>query len=430
MATAMIMAMAMGEKRPRHRFATTIMAKSRRKPISGRAAGRGIALAVLTVVLAGASVGNSIANITADRSPELALRFSPLHPVALAAKADSEWRRGREDEATRLAIESIRSTPLSSAALQTLGLIEASADRDLAAARLLKHASRLNQREVPAQIWLFQQELFAGNIEAALLRLDTAMRVSEESRSTLFPLLAGAMTADDLTGSIASVFAKEPVWLQGFLRYAVHNRASLPNLARIIAMLPEDPTARTIPSQTALVAAMAKAGTYSEARAFLQEIAPARAGGAIRDPSFTAAGKYAPFDWDYVSAVGIGASPAATGGLRYVAEMGRGGPVVRQLILLDAGAYRLVTAGRTLTSNNDGSAVWSIRCAGEMPSDLVQLTVPSQPKEQAASASEAFVVPPSGCVAQWLELVIGATFSPGGVQGEVDMVQVLSASAG
>lgn len=429
MAMAMIMAMDTGGIRSRARPATKVMAKSKRMSINGRAVARGVALLVFAVAIAGASIGNSIANIAADRAPDLALKFSRSHSVALAAKAESEWRRGREDEARRMAIESIRSTPLSSNGFQILGLIEAADNHEAAAERLLKHASSLNQREVPAQIWLFQQGLFAGDIEAALLHLDSAMRVSQRSRSTLFPLLSGAMTADGLIRPIAEVFAREPVWLQEYLRYAIRNGASLPNLARIIAVLPEDSVARTTQSQTGLIAAMAKTGAYSEARALLREIAPARVGGPIRDPSFATAGRYAPFDWDYVGGVGMRASPAATGGLHYEAETGRGGAVARQLISLDAGAYRLVTAGRTLTSNKDGGAVWRIHCAGAVPSELVQLPVPSQPKEEAASASEAFVIPASECTAQWLELVIRATFSPGGVQGVVDMVQVQSASA-
>src|SRR3546814_5964911 len=100
------------------------------------------------------------------------------------------------------------------------------------------------------------------------------MRVSERSRPSLYSILASAIAADDLVGPVRELFAADPVWLQGFLLYAVQNSASLPNLARIIIALPPDSAARTVDRQSMLLRGLVAAGEFSSARTFMQAVAP------------------------------------------------------------------------------------------------------------------------------------------------------------
>src|SRR3546814_13333948 len=150
------------------------------------------------------------------------------------------------------------------------------------------------------------------------------MRISDWSSD-----VCSSDLADDLVGPVRELFAADPVWLQGFLLYAVQNSASLTNLARIIIALPPDSAARTVDRQSMVLRGLVAAGEFSSARTFLQPVAPVRARELVREPSFVINGPYATFDWAYPAGVTLGASARrnTTGCLRYYANRDQGGIV-------------------------------------------------------------------------------------------------------
>src|SRR3546814_1842431 len=107
-----------------------------------------------------------------------------------------------------LARRSIRATALSSEGFQVLGLVQSAEFEADRAAPVFEYSSRLSRREIPVQVWLLQQGLLNGDVEGALGRLDGAMRVSERSRPSLYPILASAIAADDFVGPVRELFAR------------------------------------------------------------------------------------------------------------------------------------------------------------------------------------------------------------------------------
>src|SRR3546814_13285222 len=83
------------------------------------------------------------------------------------------------------------------------------------------------------------------------------MRISDWSSD-----VCSSDLADDLVGPVRELFAADPVWLQGFLLYAVQNSASLTNLARIIIALPPDSAARTVDRQSMVLRGLVAAGEF------------------------------------------------------------------------------------------------------------------------------------------------------------------------
>lgn len=404
------------------------MIRSRRL-FGAESPGRALIILAAVMIVAWTAANHAIGNIAADLNPDLALRSVPDHPVALADKATSLLDGGHLEEARRLAQESVRNTAVSSDGFRVLSLVAAVNTDGDEAAPLFEYALRFSRREVPVQIWLFQHDLLEGQIESALQHIDAAMRVSRQSRSVLYPLLAGSLSDDRLVAPVTAMFGAEPDWAPGFIVYAIRNGASLDNLARVIGNMPDDSVARSTQFETMLLNRLAETGNYAAARAFMDEVSPGEAAGLVRDASFANRGPYQPFDWIYAGKADLSASPisAESGGLEYSAGTGQGGRVARQLITLDPGSYSLRSTEPGDPLDSDGGAYWTVSCATGTDA-LARLVVGAEAGTR--SNGVVFTVPTATCPAQWLDLNVRATFAPNGVKGRINSVHIASTPGG
>lgn len=427
MAMAMITATAMVEKMPSNARKYLRQGRGRHSSrLSATSLWRALIIFGPALAVGWLSASHAVASISANKSPDLALRFVPDHPAALAKKAEREFRRGNEAEAEVLAKKSIRSSATSSGGFQVLGLIDGANSSSAEADRFFSYALRLNRREVPAQIWLFRRRLAEGDVASALSHVDGAMRVSARSRATLYPLLAAAMASDGLLPSVTAMMAKNPVWLIDFVHYAISKNASLIPLARSLASLPKSSPARAVELQAKVIQRLAESGKFSVAEEFMYAVEASPVKSLVRDPMFTTNGPYAPFDWQYVNDPRLNSSPlpGAEPGLAFAAASGEGGGIVRQLITLRPGAYRLESTGRML-SGHDGGVIWKVTCANAVSPDVIaQMPMHNETTDQFRRVDAGFMVPSSGCPAQWLELTVQASFAPKGVTGEVNSVSI------
>jgi hypothetical protein len=102
-----------------------------------------------------------------------------------------------------------------------------------------------------------------------------------------------------------------------------------------------------------------------------------------------------------------GAAVAAPGGaLQLYAQGGSRGTVVRRLIQLAPGAYRLSASGTVSQSDAAGEASWSISCAQTEAAPIATLPIAGQPGVRQTKLATIQVV--SGCAWQWLNLAVGA----------------------
>lgn len=395
----------------------------------GGTALRRLLISVAAISLAAVAASHALATIAADKVPATALSLVPGHPVAAAALARSALVLGEPGRAETAALAAIRNSAVSSDAFQTLGLVRANKDT-AEAKRLFEYAVALNQREASAQMWLARDLFIDGEWESSLRHLDAAMRVSPASHSTGYRLLAFAIAANETVDPVLRILRSNPSWLDGFLAYGVQSQTLLPSLARVVTQLPNSSAARSEEVEAALLSGLVTAGEYEQARELIAKIGASNSS-PVRDPSFILSGPYQPFDWKYLSDPGKGAAPtpSASGGLRYQANTGEGGPIATQLVMLEPGTYELKSLQRTQPATLDGYPYWTVTCAGDNQLQLADLRIPRSDDKAGRPNSTQFEVPSRGCQAQWLQLNIRATFSPGGLEGEIARVWIEPATA-
>ena len=386
-----------------------------------RRSGRGLVILFATAGLAWAAGANAVANITADWNPALSLRLAPNHPVALAARADDLVRQARYEEAERAALAAVNNSSVAASALSALARLRATSDPE-SARRLFSYVVQLNRREVSAHLWLVQDLAARRDTERMLTHMDAAMRVSKQTRDFLYPVLA-ALIADERALAPAIVtFSQSPSWLEGFFGYVIYNNGPLTHLARIITAMPDEAIPRATNIQASLLRRLTQTENYSEARALYREVAPERADSILRDPTFSNASLYPPFDWAYTDGPELRALPIGTrsGGLQLYARTGRGGRVARQMVFLSPGTYGLASEVESLPPSEAGRAVWIIRCVGNSE-ELAQLPIGEGGTTKYAVA---FAIPNADCPAQWLELHIRGGLEPEGFTGVVGSVSI------
>ncbi len=128
-----------------------------------------------------------------------------------------------------------------------------------------------------------------------------------------------------------------------------------------------------------------------------------KGGAALYNPGFDDAPGVPPFNWKLATG-GIGAAERAPDGALEVTYFGRAsGPLASQLMLLPSGTYGLSMMSDGATPEGAGEIAWTVTCAGN-DTVLATLQLPDS-ADQAQSIESSFTVPPSGCPAQWLQLV-------------------------
>jgi hypothetical protein len=147
-----------------------------------------------------------------------------------------------------------------------------------------------------------------------------------------------------------------------------------------------------------LLGAMIGAGQYRQARALwagLANVAPTP-GALLHDAGFNDSSSPPPFNWDLgQSSVGL-AERRRGSGLHVIFYGSQGGPLVRQLLILPPGTYRLALRASGEVSGPQALS-WSVTC-DKSPTPLATF-----PMRVPGRYSWPFNIPP-GCAAQWLQL--------------------------
>src|SRR5277367_739600 len=144
----------------------------------------------LTVIRFGAGEMLSVSN------PALALWFDPSQSDARVTLALSQWLGNvdRGDEAISEAREALADSPLSPGALTLLARVSEHNSDPAKAAALMQLASRVDQRNLEAQLWLLNQDIKNARIPEVLRRIDVLLRgqsvqVTDRLQSALAPVL-------------------------------------------------------------------------------------------------------------------------------------------------------------------------------------------------------------------------------------------------
>jgi hypothetical protein len=379
----------------------------------------GLLLALVAVGLL--MLRDSLAYVVRPVDPALALRINPDNAEVAASRAEQLLR---DDPANRAAAEALarralRRSPVSAAAARMIATARDVAGDPAAARRLMAYSESLSLRDLPTQVWLIQDAVQHNDVMGALHHYDVALRSSEASKPLLFPVLIKALDQPAVVAGLVGTLAAQPEWAGGFLDRAAREAPDLDGLAALIRGLAlhgyKVPKAVTAQAS----ARMVDARRYDTAWQVYAVSDVHAARGTIRDPDFVRFGMAeGPFAWTMISGNGLMAEPRGSGGhsvLAYRAMTGTGGVIARQLLMLQAGDFRLSGAAPERTS--------------DAPPPVVRLTCASSGQVVATISANAStfagpVIVPAACPAQWLEIVVDGGDNPLGSSGAVGELHI------
>ena len=307
--------------------------------------------------------------------------------------------------------------PINVAAARTFGLLS-SIGGSVGTTRAIMHYSEsLSRRDVPTQLWLIEDRVAQNDIPGALQHYDRAMRVSEDARAILLPVLIEASTTPAIRVRVGDMIAQRPPWWFAFAVRLTGDSTSAGTMAYLLGRLrldPSDERERNLIARA--IQRFIELNGFGHARALYRAAkgGAAPATGVIVNGDFESSDfALPPFDWHLVSDGGFGAfrepreGAEGNAALTLSTASGRTGEVARQLVILRPGRYRLTG----LVGEAGGDALSrpqvAIICAVRHGADLLRMTVP--PASRTPSRFQAnFLVPAEGCAGQWLSIVARA----------------------
>lgn len=361
---------------------------------------RPVLVAIAALILAAAVVRNAAVSAWTPDDPAKAARLWAGHPAveraqAMAAVGTSARQGAAADSATLARFDAIAAKePMAIEPLLVRG-IEAQSKGDLARAeRLFKLAEARQGRALAPHYFLADLYLRSGRVEGGLREVANLSRLSAAGAGQGAPYLAEFARAPANWPQVRKVLASQPDLIDPVL----DSLAVDPDNLRAVLALADtsrlNAEAHWVPI---MLNAMIKANRAGEARALWARMTGNPAGARlVHDPDFRDARSPPPFNWELTqSAVGL-AERQPGAGLHVIYYGSQGGSLVRQLLVLGPGDYRLgiEASGRIA----DPAALnWTVTCGNQ------GATVATLPMPAGGNRTWRFSIP-AGCSPQWLSL--------------------------
>lgn len=329
-------------------------------------------------------------------------------PAVVMAEATSELRTKQGVASPELAARvelAGRTAPLASEPFLLAALTMPSERAANARRELLEAARRRDPRNIEARMFLLDEYLRAGDVEAAVDEIAVLMRLisigREKLQATLTWLVANPETR---SRTIARVMSSplRPQLLSDLARlnvspFLIEDLA--PDLAGAAKQVKQQKWLRTVIDPYVNRRAINDAW---QLWAFFSDVDP-RQISLLRDPSFTLQSS-PPFGWNI--ATEDGGVVERRGNRLHVIDYGRATwTPASQLLRLGPGQYRLKFETRA-ASGEAPALTWQVDCLGTA-GRVLELPI-GYTGAFADTVSDQFIVPAEGCPAQWLKLVVQA----------------------
>ena len=340
-----------------------------------------------------------------------ASRLAPDSPTVQAGLAEIELQAGRYDRAETLARQALARQPFNVNALVIVGLALDHRGEVAAADEILTLAGNWSLGDQRTHLWLFDRRLRAGESASALAHLDALLRSQPDRRRDLFELLQELTLADPaILTATNDRLALAPNWRAPFLAHlggSDNGRGVATTIAVALHAARKDLTQAETES---LLQALLASRDYERLRILAAQIGVGPRPAALIDTDFEGAESPLPFRWNLLGGAGataeIVADPQTNSKVLRVQYDGYSGDeLVRQLILLPAGSYRLT--GQAAFDGDEERLRWAVRCL-ESGVDL-QLRNGAAAAGDGETFTEVFDVPAAGCNLQWLHLTTDPT---------------------
>ncbi|WP_242121434.1 hypothetical protein [Sphingomonas lacusdianchii] len=392
---------------------------------------RGV-LAVATAGLGYVSVAHSLAYMMRGSAPTRAHALAPwdgritaLLSEQLSGPDATPADRKRADELARLAL---RQDPTAVPAVATLG-INAQVRGDTAAARrIFAYSEKLSRRDLRTRLWAIEDAVGRGDIPGALHNYDIALRTSRIAPDLLFPVLASAISDNDIRRALIATLVQRPVWSEQFLGFVAGTGPDARATANLFEALQRRGVALPAGAAPALVGRLLAENYVDDAWRFYAALTPGADRRVARDPDFTANPQLpTPFDWLPITDSGVSATlqRGERGGIfDFAVPSNLGGPILRQTQLLPPGDYAV--EGRSIGIEQAGNALpyWTLTCPDGR--ELGRVVVPNSGQANGRFAGRLTV--PAGCPVQQLVLVARPSEQLSGLTGQIDGIRLRPAA--
>lgn len=362
---------------------------------------------LITAALSVTAGAYSVARILEKARPDVALSIMPSLPPALVAKADaamvaSERGPGQMANGRAFAERALKSAPLNPDALRTLALV--SSDDTDRALKLLTTAHGLSRRDIGTQVVMIELAAARGDVSGALRHYDQALRVKPSVGSTLYPVLLSAADDPSLLPAIRNVVAKGPSWLPHMTGWALENPKYLPPLTALVEAFPLGSNAMSQDYGHPMIDELVKQRRYRDAYVVYGAYRKAM----LRTPK-SEHRPFRPFDWAPADnfETGSDAVPGQPASFEIFAESASRGEVMSKLNHLPGGKYSISFGVDPIDAG--GQLQTAIFCAGTKEDN--SLFVSNVPLSAGTFRRE-FTVPQSGCLFQWVRLLVQAGEGP------------------
>jgi hypothetical protein len=380
-----------------------------------------------TLYLGRQVVSIAVAKDQVATSPDQALRWRPHDSAALegsgerllaVAKSPADVVHVRD-----LASRALDRSPLEVGAVRLLALTaerEGEASRALA---LMTIAGRRSERDGPVQAWLFDYWFTRHDWPRAFRHVDLLLRTHPQVTRQLDPTLESAVVADPAARlALTKRFEGAPFWREQFLSDLAQSNNDPGPLLAIITDLNRANAKLSDAELEEVLVPLVNHRLYDEAYLTWTQSLPPKALttlGNVYDPDFDGLPGAPPFNWALQQPNGgaVEITPAPQGGRGHALAVhlydAPTQPLAVQLINLPPGRY--VLAGQSLSDAGGATGLdWTVRCDGGA---VIARLSPAGAAGRWTAGAVTFDTPPTGCAAQWLELIAepGATFQGAGV---------------
>jgi hypothetical protein len=325
------------------------------------------ALAV-TIIRFGAGEMLSVSN------PALALWFDPSQFDARVALAQSQWRENVDsgDEAISEARQALADSPLSPGALTLLARVSEHNSTPAKTAALMQLASRVDQRNLEAQLWLLDQDVQNARIPEVLRRIDVLLRgQSVQVKDRLISALAPVLTSAAYRPAFVAVLEMGPTWRSPVLEKLAESANDLAGLDRLYASLRTIRNPLTAEELEPFLNRLVKEGRLDDAyNAWTQSLPLERLSnlGYLYNARFQYTITNLPFDWVFAPVEGALARAEVENGRRILDVDFFGFRVafqhVSHLLTLSPGSYRFSGQERSQNLQNERGLWWRLACDG------------------------------------------------------------------
>jgi hypothetical protein len=375
-----------------------------------------LAMVGLPLVLAVEIVRHSLGDVLSNDNPVLSIIVDPTQSGARLSVSQTllAGNPPKIDEAVAGARQALDTNPFSPGALTLLARASEQVGDEDRTRRLMTLASRVNLRDVTAQLWVLNRDLSVTDVESALQHINIILRgqnwrvIDYLSQNAL----ARIVTHEPYRLAYAKLLLTNPAWRP--LTTLMRDSTDLSGLTNLVAELQALGPGPTESELQLVLNKLIDGGMFDEAHdIWIRSLPPERREEAdlLYNHGFSYQLTNLPFDWV------IEPVPNATVGLETQASTQVmnvdffGGRVkfehVSHLLNLAPGSYRFQGRERAQALQNERGLQWRIACAGGEGEDL-GTTGPLNGDIAWRPFDVEFTVPAGKCFYQYLVLELRA----------------------